>query len=710
MFKGLTNEIKWTEQIVSECQETVFNAHILPMPGSEWVPHETDMEVFGITATNEPRAYIMTLDLKDICHLLPNIGSAVEVELNVDQIFHTAPNFCLEGEALDALAAVIEKDIDVCELQGYDAVEGAYETAFKIICDEGYDIDSIRSREVMKFLTVEQYRDLAKSYLYQYNANVSDEAIPGIPSADTQARRMYDADKFALELRAAPFELPADHRQRIKDWIRQHKVTSRTPTDPSAFVGRRIKLPPGMTADVALFYLEVPLQPYWPVDYQSPPVALSVPQRTWPSDLRSHIDNITKESPQAVCAHISYKASTETSLMERWAIEKMSRLPKESLGNDWWDFSTRFHKIPAPECIDLLKWYPALQSRLGTGMFESEYAKVVETMARSRAGKFIINAPAGPNRSNFAFSVVQAIMSDAPDPPANVLSRLNAEYRRHVPYEDWEVQHEKDLYNQLQMAMWNNMSAEEKTLSRKKVDEFVPVTGRVAWIAPHDDQVDEAVERLIAQNPGKTILRIYCHDAEVKSLIEPETEPEVTVVASGKTVSETQMIEAYNSCLLEEYRKHNPASNKHSWSEQCLSRGHFDRSGCWLEMNPAERSQYLSDAEEALNYLLDRADAICATPSAFHKIYKRVGYSGFEPSFIIVDNANQLTEPSSLLPIAIFPDVPTMFVGDLEQDGPEVMASEESLRTSTATKRRTRSLLQRVEDAGYLDHQFFPNR
>ncbi|TFA98695.1 hypothetical protein CCMA1212_009497 [Trichoderma ghanense] len=661
------------------------------------------MEVFGIAAIHEPRAYLMILDLKDIRHVLPSVGSTVEVELDVDQIFHTAPKYCLEGDALDALAADIQRKIDLAERKACDAVEGVYKTVAQVLRDEGREGDDIRSREIMKSLTLEHYQELAKGYLYQYNANASDEAIPGMPSGDTATRRMYDADKFASELRKTPRESLAEHMQRIKDWIRQKEVTSQAPEDAYPFVGHRIKLPPGITADVALFVLEVPLQPYWPDDYQNPPVTLDVPKRTWPTDLSNYLNNIVKGSPQAVCAQISYGINNETFLVEYWVVEKMSTLQEESLGNDWWNFSTRFRDIPASERTDLLKWYPALQSLLGKKIFEGEYTRVVETMAESRAGKFIINAPAGPNRSNFAMSVVQAVMSEAPNPPAAV---LDAKHSRHVQYAQWELEDERDTYVQFQMAMWNNMSAEEKNLSRKKTDEFVPVTGRVAWIAPQDKQVDKAVERLIAANPGKTILRIYSYNAEVHNLINSQPESAVAIVASGRTTSETQIIEAYNSCLLEG----KPASNKHSWSEQCLSRGHFDRSGCWSVMNPTERSQYWSDAEDALNHLLDRADAICTTPSAFRTIYKRVGYSGWEPSMIIVDNANQLTETSSLLPIAHFPDVPAMFIGDLEQDDPDVMASKESLRTSMATKRRTRSLLQRVEDAGYLDYQLFPNR
>ncbi|PTB73285.1 hypothetical protein M440DRAFT_1472508 [Trichoderma longibrachiatum ATCC 18648] len=636
LIKGLTNELKWANQVARECQETTFEACLLPMPGSDWAPRETDMEVFGIPATNEPRAYLMILDLKDIPNLLPSIGSVVQVDLEVDQIFHVAPKLCLEGDALERLATEIQRGLDLAERKACDAIEGIFE----ILRNEGCEDDKIRSVEVMKSLTLEHYRVQAKKYLYNYNANLSDEAIPGMPSADTETRRMYDADRFASELR----------KQRIKDWIQQEKVTSQTPMDTYPLVGHRIKLPPGTTADAALFVLEVPLQPYWPDAYQNPPVTLGIPKRTWPTDSGDYLDGIIKGLSQA------------SFLMEDWAVEKMSRLQEESpgLGNDWWNFSTRFVDIPTSERIDLLKWYPTLTTQLGEGIYEGEYAQVVETMSKSRAGKVIINAPAGPKRTSFALSVTQA--------------KRGEEKSRHV----------QDTYVQFQMAI------------RKKVDEFVP-----------DEQVDKAAEQLIAMNPDKIILRVYSYSAEVHNLTKSQTE---SALAGGRTRSETNGLDAYNSYLQNAEWKRKPASNKHSWSEQCLSRGHFVESGSWSAMNPTERSKYWSDAEAALEYLLDRADVVCTTPSAFHKIYKRVGYSGWEPSLIIVDNANQLTETASLLPIASFPDVPALFIGDLEQDGPEVMASEQSLRTSTATKRRTRSLLQRVEDAGYLDCQLFPGR
>ncbi|PTB63766.1 hypothetical protein BBK36DRAFT_1125295 [Trichoderma citrinoviride] len=710
LIKGLSNEMTWTEQLTRECGETTFRAHLLPFPSSAWIPRGTDMEVFGMAATNEPRAYLMTIGLDDIRHVLPSIGSTVKVELDVDQIFHTAPNFCLEGDALDALTTAIQIGLRLVERTAYGAVKDADKSADELLRDEGCEGDKIRWQEIMNSLTLDEYEKRAKDYLFGYNARVSNEAILAVPSGDTEMRRMYDARRFALQLREKPGESKDEHTRRIQDWIREKEVTCQIPVAKQPLVGHRIKLPPGITAGVALFVLEVPLQPYWLDGYRSPPMTLHVPKQTWPADLSNYFDNINKEeSPKAVCAQICYEVNTETFLMEDWAVEKMSRLQKESLGNDWWDFSTRFHDIPASERTDLLRWFPALQKRLGKGIFEGEYAKVVEAMARSRAGKIIINAPEGPTRSNFALSVAQAVMSEAPDPPAAVSSRLDVGDSRHVQYSSWELENERSTYNQFQMAMWNNMSAEEKDLSRKKKDEFVPVNGRVAWIAPQDKQVDEAVQRLVAMNPGKIILRLYSYNAEINNLLQAGTESAVAVVASGRTTAETQIIEAYNSCLLEKDKKRNPASNKHSWSEQCLSRGLFNKPESWPEMSAAERSIYWENAEDALSYLLERADAICATPSAFRSIDRRVGSSEWGPSFIIVDNVNQLTEPLSLLPVAMFPDVPTMFIGDLEQDDPVVMAPE-NLRTSTAAKRRTRSLLQRVEDAGYLDHQLFPGR
>jgi hypothetical protein len=103
LIKKATEETARQLGHFDRCSKATFEAHLLPFPESKWVPSDRDIDTFGIMGTNEPTEYLMTIPLRKACNKLPNVGSAVEVDLAVDQIFHTAPNFLLGVESLKSL-------------------------------------------------------------------------------------------------------------------------------------------------------------------------------------------------------------------------------------------------------------------------------------------------------------------------------------------------------------------------------------------------------------------------------------------------------------------------------------------------------------------------------------------------------------------------------------------------------------------------------
>lgn len=738
LIKGATDEIVWKKHLAEQCTETIFEVHLLPAPDSEWIPSSTDMNTFGIAATNEPTAYLMTIDLEDIDSILPSIGSTVEVHLAVDQVFHTVPKFPIGFHQLQILAEKIQDLLACAEAETYYAETDIGKKINDIMRDEDCRDGTIRRQEIADSITFEHYHQKATEYLWQYNANISDETIRKNPLADNEVHRWYDALQFASDLRMTARESEADHLHRIKDWIRQKEVTCCIALDDVPCVGRRIKLPRGITADVALFYLKVPLQPNWPKNRVQPPITLRVPKRPFPTNLKNYFLNVTKGFSQGISAEICYTINLKPIRMECSAVKAMDQLEEESLAYNWWKFLIRFDDISASRRIDLLKWFPALQTQLNNGVYQGEYAKAIKAMAESRTGKVFITGSPGSDRSIFTASIAQAVMSQAPNPLAALSFMLDPISEcpkwevdaivQAQPVEQWD-----DDPLVIRPTYWENFYREKKQQKIKHIVESQSGSGRVAWIAPQNVQVDDAVRQLAAMNPDKTIIRIYCYNDELNNLLATESESSAAIPASHATTRTPahQIAEAYSSFQVDRDTKRNPGSDRNSWSEHCRRMVQAEPSRWWQMLeawdrrdndptmydddreryidvdDDDDRERYIDVARNVLKLQLQKADVICATPIAFATMAKHIKW---EPSFIIVDNAGQLTEAMTILPVSVCPDVPIMFIGDTEKTGPIVEASRDSRQKASSTKQRTHSLLQRVEEAGCLDFRLSAGR
>ncbi|KAM0250382.1 hypothetical protein ACHAQJ_008629 [Trichoderma viride] len=224
------------------------------------------------------------------------------------------------------------------------------------------------------------------------------------------------------------------------------------------------------------------------------------------------------------------------------------------------------------------------------------------------------------------------------------------------------------------MSQTQDDAAAQREREESKEQEYSRATshtGRVAWVAPQNVQVDDAVRRLTAMSPDKIILRIYSYKVEVHNLVSAEPVSSTAIDTRQMNAAARQIVDNYNGFELRRDHKRNPAEDKNSWSESC------------------------------------RPDAICATPVAFAMMSKKVSW---EPSFIIVGNAGQLSEAMTALPVSVYPNVPTMFIGDTQQPGLKVNTSRSGQYRASSTKQRADSLLRRVEAAGHIDFQLPVNR
>jgi hypothetical protein len=303
---------------------------------------------------------------------------------------------------------------------------------------------------------------------------------------------------------------------------------------------------------------------------------LQIPKRQFPTDLQTYFLSVTKKSSQAIRAQIRYDIDDKSNRMACSAVQAMKQLEVGSLADIWWEFLTRFEDIPASGYINLLKWFPALQINLENAVFNGGFAKAIEAMTKSRAGKVFITGDPSSGKSFFASLVGRTIMSQPPDPAA--AQPLTTE-----PVHDEQDNLDAALQDKIEEERLNGnigpytfWEAACKYFEREKImkkeqeyNRAKSHTGRGAWVAPQNVQVDDAVRRLAAMSPDKTILRIYSYRAEVDNLVSPEPKPLTVIDSRQMNAPARQIVDAYSRLQLYRDKKRNPAADKNSWSESC---------------------------------------------------------------------------------------------------------------------------------------------
>ncbi|OTA01236.1 hypothetical protein A9Z42_0015640 [Trichoderma parareesei] len=207
----------------------------------------------------------------------------------------------------------------------------------------------------------------------------------------------------------------------------------------------------------------------------------------------------------------------------------------------------------------------------------------------------------------------------------------------------------------------------------------------VLWTAPHHVDVDDGFKRLREMMPHKRILRMYSYHLELRAFLKAtlDTPPQVPIPERTSSTIER----------LENNPTQYPIMNE-AWgleeSDPVTYRGN--------------KRAYLEDARRLLSTFITQADIIVATPTDVRLLYDHV--PDLSPCFLVVNEAGKMTESMSLMPLSRHPHLPTLFIGDTRDAGPQAVAKKDSGYRALFAEQRETSLLQRVEAAGQLDFVF----
>ncbi|KAL7801222.1 hypothetical protein V8C44DRAFT_353816 [Trichoderma aethiopicum] len=289
----LDEELLWKQLMARNCGKTYFQARLLPFPGSEWIPTTSDVAEYGMNGTGRPTAYLMAVNLSFVREFLPDIGTKSTVYIReLAQHGYTLPRPPLADSHVRQLALRLQRTFFLAEAWALQKFWNRGRT-------------SVNDEEVKQVFLQCVAMDVA---LF----------LP-VPSADDP--RNTTASQAAEHLRKRQGEDDDDHYRRILLWIREALRVAPKTRYHEPYTGIRLSLPPGISADVALFFVEVPRQRDWPRSLRKPPMVIDAPAMPPVTDLQGFLDTAFTDHRQVLRAEIRY------SVKDDWLVKESEVIP-----------------------------------------------------------------------------------------------------------------------------------------------------------------------------------------------------------------------------------------------------------------------------------------------------------------------------------------------------------------------------------------------
>ncbi|KAL7810339.1 hypothetical protein V8C44DRAFT_122261 [Trichoderma aethiopicum] len=664
LIGGAADEANWLKQQADDCRRAVFKGWVLPIPGSEWIAKKTEELVYGIEGTGVPTKFIVAIRLGDYRQrcLLPEAGTAVRLYIHLSQKFNQRPDKPLIASQVASFVTALASGLSEAHSEAVKYFNVAQDRLQEML-HERYDDNDIDAQEqLVDTILDDKYLEIATPKIMSYIATFFRDADYSMPDADIDAKRRVDARQAAKLLRKDEHEDELDYRKRIIGWMSAQVVAGRAALNEKygePCTGIRVNIPSYRSANCAFFQVDAPLQPNWPHGWSQPPLQLiDMPLSAMPWKLGTYLDSLAQHMADAREVRIEYDVNDIPVKYECDAINSFNNVPDDSPMSKWWSFLLSFDPVSLPPAYDLVERFTGIRQFIDQGKFVKDEA--IEAFRHARASKIFIAGGSSSGRSDFAATLVHAIKSG------------------------------------------QDIAATAQSPSA------------ILWTAP---QVDHAVERLIALMPRKRIVRVYSFDLELRTLLKAtlDTPPQLSIPERTSSTIERLLRQA-NEFQQEIFDEGNPATDPTSCSRQLRLE---------VETNPAQypmmkqawdleesdpvtyrvnKTAYLEEARRLLSTFIAQADVIAATPTDLRILYDHV--PDLSPCFLVVNEAGKMTEGMSLMPLVRHPQLPTLFIGDTRDAGPQAVAKKDKNYGALFTKQRETSLLHRVEAAGQLDFAF----
>ncbi|KJZ74048.1 hypothetical protein HIM_06497 [Hirsutella minnesotensis 3608] len=379
--------------------------------------------------------------------------------------------------------------------------------------------------------------------------------------------------KFSLAgIHFAPYPTPIDH---LDDPDQPN--TDSQPNEPMLWPARRIPLPKGTRAPIALFSVRTPRQQPWPSGFTAPPIRCKLPSCDVSGPLPSFFGDLSWQFSREyngppreilVKGRMSYDVDDKTAEFEAKAVTLMNQLPLDSMAREFWEYTQAFQgKL---RCFDWFGRFPQLPLDIDSGLYQGEHREAAERLRDFPPYPFISGGP-GSGKSTFAARLSHSAMSSA----------IGAK------------------------------------------------GGKVLWIAPQNKMNQDAIERQKLYSPDKRIARVFPWQLEVLALMgEKRPPPGPTTTSNRSNKEDRKMADHLNRFMEQSFKEKSPTEEVNSVSNiaQQIAARDLEYRDTLQELlsTKAARDKPSKEAEKKLRKIcqkllqeaVDSCDMICATPVA----------------------------------------------------------------------------------------------
>lgn len=217
------------------------------------------------------------------------------------------------------------------------------------------------------------------------------ELEPYLPMPAKDDPQHQEARKVAAYLRQHIDEDYKERFWRVHSWLRPRLCVAPRTGYHEPYSGHRLALPPGISADVALFYVEVPRQRDWPRDLKKPPMRVDIPDMSPPTDLQSFLANAFENKDEIIRAEICYSFDAELYEEEGLALSLKRSLSSTHMADDWLKSLAKASDLPKTGRTDLSQGQSdngmTVEDQTEATMYEGEVSNLTMSFAKSLSSR-----------------------------------------------------------------------------------------------------------------------------------------------------------------------------------------------------------------------------------------------------------------------------------------------------------------------------------
>ncbi|KAL7792741.1 hypothetical protein V8C43DRAFT_322111 [Trichoderma afarasin] len=339
---------------------SLCNGHIEDLDYSKMLSGQ-----YGMFGTHFPTAYLMAVSLKNVRDFLPDTGAKVNVYLrDIAQNGYTLPKpQTSKGETY------LIADSITCSLLNTD-----WKADQQIGHKFGFD-----------------HPDRAELVTELFPSMAAVELEPYLPMPDKDDPEHQEARKVAASLRLRDDEDHIARFWRVHSWLRPLLCVAPKTRYHEPYSGYRLDLPPGVSADVALFYVEVPRQRDWPRDLKKPPMRVDVPDMSPPTDLQSFLANAFENQDEVIRAEIRYYFDAEQYEEEGLALSFKRSLSSTHMADNWLKSLAKASDLSKTDRTNLSQGQSdngmTVEDQTEATMYEGEASNLTMSFAKSLSSR-----------------------------------------------------------------------------------------------------------------------------------------------------------------------------------------------------------------------------------------------------------------------------------------------------------------------------------